>query len=1056
MTKNARFISFAAVLGLLSPQVSVTVHAGQTQGAVSESLHSIAQQMEQEIKGKIIDENGEPLIGVTVRALKGSAGTVTDIDGNYSLRVPRGTQVKLSYTGYKEKVVPCGGTVSMQPDELNLNEIVVVGYGVQRKSDVTGALIRVGEKEMNERPVSNALEAMQGKAAGVDITSNERPGEIGSITVRGVRSINAGNSPLYVVDGIPLMSQSGIETLNPRDIESIDILKDASATAIYGSRGANGVVLVTTKQGQSGKAKVSYNGTVTFETLDDYSRQMNSAEYIEWRRWSYYYLNPDRYPRADQPTIENDREIFKAEADPTAWANIMKGWESGTWDGSKVPTYDWQDMVKRTGVTHEHTLSVSGGNDQFKGYLSFGYLDNKGTIQGQSFKRYSSKVNVDAKPARWFELGANINGSFGLQQYGSTASSQGSLLKGLPSNLYYAATSQFPYAQPYDADGNRITYPGGDDMVKNIADEWNHSQNERRMFRVIASAFAQVDFGEMYKPLQGLRYRINFGPDLRYRRVGTFRDSESTSSMGQNHASYSNDTNVSWTLDNLLYYNRDFGRHSLGVTLLESATKYRLEDASISANDIPYEESKWNALEKAQVSQLADWDTDLSEQQLLSYMMRVNYGFADRYMLTVSGRWDGASQLAEGHKWAFFPSAALGWNIYQENFMSNVTWVDQLKLRLGVGVTGNSAISPYQTKGSVVSMFYPFGSSLESGYAPTEPIVADGNQPMANTELGWEKTTQWNVGVDFSFLRGRISGVVDVYWSKTKDLLMQMTIPSVNGYKNTWANIGETSNKGIDLTLNTVNIQTAAFRWNTSINVSFQKDKIDRLANGKEDDINNNLFIGEAINSIYGYEFEGIWQPEDAELMAKYNANGNNFSAGMVRPKDQNNDYKIDANNDRVVIGNTNPNWVLGMTNTFTYQSFDFSFMLYGRFGYKVSTGGEWQGGRYMQRAINYYNENNHNSEYQKPIYNIGGGDSYYQCVGYKDGGFIKVRNISLGYTVPKTAIRSLGLSNLRVYVQAKNPFRIWSAVDFLELDAYQAYTSNYNRGWTIGLNIDF
>lgn len=1008
------------------------------------------------IVGRILDENGEPLIGVTVRSLKGNAATITDINGNYSLAVPHGTQLKISYTGYKDKVITVGGTAVMEPDAMNLNEVVVVGYGVQRKSDVTGSLVRVSDKDLNSRPVSSALEAMQGKAAGVDITSNERPGEIGNITIRGVRSINATNQPLYVVDGIPLMSLSGIETINPRDIESIDILKDASATAIYGSRGANGVVLVTTKQGASGKTKVSYDGTVTFETLEDYSHQMNSAEYIDWRRWSYYYMNPEVYPRADQPRIEIDREIFKAEADPTAWANIMKGWEGGTWDGSRVPTFDWQDLVTRTGVTHEHTLSVSGGNDKIKSYLSVGVLDNKGTIKGQSYRRYTTKISVDTKATDWFNMGINVNGSYGLQQYGSTASSQGSLLKGLPSNLYYAATSQFPYAQPYDSEGNRITYPGGDDMVKNIADEWNHSDNERRIFRVIASLYAQVDFGQIYKPLEGLRYRFNFGPDLRYRRIGTFRDSESTSSMGQNHSSYGTDSNVSWTMDNLIYYNRDLGRHSIGLTLLESSTKYRLEESTMSANGIPYEPAKWNALDKTKVPQLSDWGTDLTERQLQSYMVRVNYDFADKYLVTLSGRWDGASQLAEGHKWAFFPSAALGWHIGQEDFLKDISWIHQLKLRVGVGVTGNSAISPYQTKGGVVSMFYPYGDSLYQGYAPTEPIVADGNLPMANTELGWEKTTQWNFGVDFSFLGGRISGVIDLYTSNTTDLLMQMSIPSVNGYKNTWGNIGETSNHGVDITLNTVNIKTKDFQWTTSTNVSYQKDKIKTLANGKEDDINNNLFIGEAINSLYDYEFGGIWQPEDAEEMAKFNANGNNFSAGMIRPVDQNGDYKIDANNDRVIIGNSNPNWVFGMTNSFTYKGFDFSFMLYGRFGYKVSTGGEWQGGRYMQRSINYYNENNHHSDYQKPIYNIGGGDNYYKLAGYKDGGFLKVRSISLGYTFNKSMIERFGLNSLRVYVQAKNPFRIYSAVDFLELDATQAYTSNWNRGWTVGLSVDF
>lgn len=1013
------------------------------------------------ITGLVVDGNGESIIGASVLVKGTTNGIITDIDGKFTLNdVPEAGVIQISYIGYKTQEISAKNKANLKvvlvEDNEMLDEVVVVGYGVQKKSDVTGAMIRVGSEELNSRPVANAFEAMQGKAAGVDIVSNERPGEVGTINVRGVRSLSASNTPLYVVDGIPLMSNSGIETLNPQDIESIDVLKDASATAIYGSRGANGVILVTTKSGKEGKMSLNYSGTVTIENLQDYSEMMNSAEYIDWRRWAYYYKKPNKYPRGDQPTKDSDYLIFNGAKDPYAWRNIEKGWAGGSWNGAAVPTTDWADMVTQTGITHEHTLSASGGSEKVKGYASIGYLNNEGTVKGQSYTRYTAKVSLDMDPTKWFKMGLNINGTFSNQQYGSSAQAVGQMVKDRPSNLYAASTSLYPYAVPYDDEGNRIDYPGGDDKVKTIVDEWNYSENERRMFRAIGSLYAQLDLGEIYSPLKGLRYRFNFGPDFRYYRNGSFQDAKSVSREGTNRAKLSNSSDFSWTLDNLIYYDREIGKHSFGVTLLQSATKYHYEESSMAAINIPLPSAKWNALSKKNISALDDWSSGLTEKQLLSYMFRLNYDYNNKYLLTVSGRWDGASQLAQGNKWAFFPSAALGWRLDQEGFLQDISWINQLKLRVGVGVTGNSAIDPYQTKGAVVPVYYPFGASPTPGFVASESIAKDGNVAMANKDLTWEKTTQYNIGVDYSVLNGRISGVLDFYTSRTTDLLMEMTIPSLNGYTNTYANVGKTSNIGIDLTLNTVNVKTRSFEWSTSINAAWQKDKIDELANGKEDDINNSWFIGQALGVIYGYQSAGIWKEEDAAEMAKFNAKGHSFQAGMARPVDQNGDYKIDPNDDRVVIGHTRPRWTFGMTNTFSYKNFDLSVMLYGRFDYMVDTGGEWQGGRYTQRKINYYNENNKNAEYQKPIHDDGGGDPYYQILGYKNGSFLKVRNISLGYTFPQTLVKKWNLSNLKVYVQAKNPGRIFSNIDFLELDASQNLTSTWNRGFTIGLNVGF
>ena len=605
------------------------------------------------VTGSIKDMAGEPIIGANVTIKGQSIGTITDIDGRFIINAPANAILRVTYIGYIPQEIKVENKrelkIILQEDTETLDEVVVVGYGVQKKSDVTGAMIRVNSDELNSRPAANAFEAMQGKAAGVDIVSNERPGEIGTINVRGVRSLSASNTPLYVVDGIPLMSTSGIETLNPQDIESIDVLKDASATAIYGSRGANGVILVTTKQGKAGKMSLNYSGTMTIENLQDYSEMMNSAEYIEWRRWAYYYKEPNKYPRGDEPDKDSDYLIFNGAKDPYAWRNIEKGWAGGSWNASAVPTTDWADMVTQTGVTHEHTLSASGGTDKVQGYASIGYLDNEGTVKGQSYTRYTAKVSLNLDPTKWFKMGLNVNGTFSEQQYGSSAKAVGQMISDRPSNLYAASTSLYPYAVPFDDEGNRIDYPGGDDKVKTIVNEWNYSENERRMFRAIGSLYAQLNLGEIFSPLKGLRYRFNFGPDFRSYRNGSFADANSVSREGTNRASLTNQSDFSWTLDNLIYYDKEIGKHSLGVTLLQSATKYRYEESSMAALNIPLASAKWNALSKANISALDDWGSDLVEKQLLSYMFRLNYDYNSRYLPVVGMALRSLPKVINGH-----------------------------------------------------------------------------------------------------------------------------------------------------------------------------------------------------------------------------------------------------------------------------------------------------------------------------------------------------------------------------------------------------------------------
>ncbi len=1009
------------------------------------------------VTGTVTDENGDPLIGVTV-AENGttSNGVITDFDGNYSIDVSSNSTLTFSYVGYLTQNIKAGNSstlnVTMKEDNALLDEVVVVGYGVQRKSDVTGALTRVSEKQLNSRPVSNAFEALQGKAAGVDITSSERPGTVGSILIRGSRSITASGAPLYVVDGVPLQA-GGIETLNPRDIESIDILKDASSTAIYGSRGANGVVLITTKRGQEGRTQLSYSGSLTFENIVDKSPAMSASDYITWRRWAKYNQAPDTYSPGDQPTEAQDKSFF--DGDETAWANIQKGWAGGSWDGSKVTDTDWTDFVTQTGLTQEHTLSVRGGSKTVSGFASFGYLNNKGTQKGQNYERYNFAASADVQATPWFKAGGSFNASYGVQKYGFSRTGQSS--SSGPTDIYSAAKAILRYTLPYDSNGEIITMPGGSTTnTYTVIDEWKKSNDNRETLRALGSFYAQVDFGKILEPLAGLQYKLQFGPDFRYYRLGNFLDSSSATRAGsKNYARRNDERHFAWTLDNMLLYNKIFGDHSVGVTLLQSASKSNTESSSMNEIGVTIPSFLWNnmgAIDITDSQYQAGMGTGLSEYALTSYMARVNYSFMDRYLLTASARWDGSSVLAEGNKWDFFPSMALGWRMEQEKWLSDLNWLDQLKLRLGVGVTGNAAVSPYGTLGVISSYWMPFSTGNSQIFVTNEPYYTSGSNSMPNKNLGWEKTTQWNFGIDFSFLKGRIGGTLDIYTSSTKDLLLNMSVPSLSGYPSMLANVGKTKNKGIELTLNTIPVMTKDFMWNSNLNLAWQKDEIVELSNGKEDDINNAWFIGESIAVYYGMEADGIWQESDAEEMAKFNENGHKFTAGNVKPVDQDHNYKIDAD-DRVIIGNRNPRFTAGWSNSISWKGFELTVELQGRFGYTVSTGGEGQLGMYQQREISYWTPNNTGADWQKPIYNQSGGDPYSGLLGFKDASFVKVRNLSLAYNFSKSVLNTLGINGLKLYVQGKNLGMLYSSVDFMDLDTGATY---YNRGVTMGILVDF
>ncbi|HEY5392534.1 MAG TPA: SusC/RagA family TonB-linked outer membrane protein, partial [Hanamia sp.] len=874
------------------------------------------------VNGIITDEKGQPLQGAVVNVKNSTESVETDVSGKFSipLKKPEAVLV-ISHVGYSNKEVDVTSEstnlqIILSVNSKELGEVVVVGYGTVKRSDVTGAIAGISQKDIQSRPVDNALDAMQGKVAGVDISSNERPGTVPDITIRGVRSLTASNAPLFVVDGIPLIT-GGIENINPGDIESIDVLKDASATAIYGSRGANGVVIVTTKQAKAGRTTLSLNTSLTLENLVDDEKMFDAGDFITFRRWAYYYagLNPttgiSTYPRGDQPDIGHDRTYFSATADPYAWANINKGWASGTWDPSKVTTTDWRGMVTQQSVTTNNTLSVSGGTDKIKAYGSFGYLNNTGTIKGQSFERYTANLNVDIAATKWLSFGSNVNINYNKQEYGQSGT--GISTVGTPAGgLYESARGIFPYAVPFDSAGNRISYPGGDNAVKTIVDEWKYNIDERVTLRAFGSLHAEVNLGSISHALEGLKYRLNFGPDLSNYRDGVYIDANSVANGGSSsYASLTNNSTYSYTLDNLLYYNKTFGDHTFGVTLLQSQTGYTRDTSIITGNGVPLSSQLWNSLSSGTVTGQLSTGTGLIRQQLLSYMGRINYGYKDKYLLTVSAREDGSSVLAPGHKYTLFPSAALAWRIAKEKFM-NLNWVNDLKLRIGAGVTGNSAVAPYATQGGVTSLFYPFYTSNAAGSIPSTVF--------ANKDLGWEKTTQYNLGIDYSLFNRRVSGSIDVYKSSTSDLLLQANIPTVTGFTTTYENIGKTANQGVDISVTTVNIRTKNLTWITTLNASWQKDHIVSLSNGTQPDITNLWFPGQPLNVIYGYKALGLWHAGDSSSYKAFNGNKNAFYPGNVKVEDVNGDNKIDPNNDRQIIGWTKPRWIVGMSNTIAYK----------------------------------------------------------------------------------------------------------------------------------------
>jgi TonB-linked SusC/RagA family outer membrane protein len=1038
-------------------QFSVFDHPGNLSGPDTYQKFN-----ERRIRGVVSDQAGEGLPGVNVVIKGTNTGTSTDVNGKFDLVVPDNQNVLVfSFVGYVSQEIEIASqselNVKLIADTRSLNEVVVVGYGTQKKSDITGAISSLGEEQIRERPVQNVVQALQGKASGVDITTNQRPGEVGRIRIRGNRSINASNEPLYVIDGIPL-SASEVTAINPNDIASIEVLKDASATAIYGSRGANGVILITYKEGKKGKTSINYDVSYASGKIHSTTDWMNAGELLNWQRQSHinggtytgsYGTAPD--PNFDVQTfgggeeygINSIRRGYEWNEDGTVRMRNATAEEIASGYAASVPVYNaanvfdqkWGDLVTRTSRTQNHQLSLSSGSETSRLYLSLGYLNQEGTMVDQDFNRYSLNLKGDVTPRKWLTVGLALNGAYSLQNYGTSENSSNSGAK----DSYGQALALMPYAPAYDENGAILNTNKVGLSTHNVLLNIDNSTNEHKLASILSNITTEIRFAPW------LKYNLKFGAQYSDNEYGSFFGPNYTnpfSAVGTAPLIGFNrhGKRFGWTMENLLFFDKQFGVHTLGVTALQSMQQNTNNGINIRAQGITFPSSQWYNLSANDFGLPMSYGTSYSRSALMSYMGRVNYSLLDKFLVTLTGRWDGASVLADGYKWEFFPSAAVGYKLEEEDFIKQIDWISQLKLRYSWGRTGNSSVSAYSTGGSITGAAYVFNETQFSGYK---------SESMPNRNLRWEKTVQQNLGLDFAFFRNRISGSAEVYQAQTSDLLMSRSIPPVLGFTSILSNVGLTQNRGVEITVSSVNVDTKNFTWKTDFNWSANREKILELTDGKVDDTGNGWYIGQPISVFRDYKYERLWQntEEDARLIELYRKIGNITAIpGQVKVKDQDlvlvgegtqNAKSVTLNNgetvtyldngfgtinddDRVILGSNRPDWVAGLTNTLSYRNFDFSFFLQARVN-NLYYGGLQTLGRRVENDT--WSPTNTGAEYPQPT--TATFTNYNAARNYVNGTLIALRHVSLTYNLDQRFLKKLKIGNAQIYTQVLNPF-IW------------------------------
>lgn len=944
------------------------------------SLNATAQTT---IAGVISDSNG-PIPGANV-LLKGSNnGVVTDFSGNYTIdNIPAGGILVFTFLGYKTQEINVRTqktiNVVLQEEANNLNEIIVIGYGTQRKEAVTGSVASIKGDIMREVPSANITQALQGRLAGVQFSqTSSKPGAEMQIRIRGTRSLSADNNPLVVLDGIPFAGSVG--DISPENIKSIDILKDASATAIYGSRGANGVILITTNKGQKGQeAKFTYS---TFTGLKDVFAQfpmMNGPEFVALRAAANLYQNKEE---------SNDIDT------------------------------NWQDLFFRAGIVTSHDIGVSNGTEN--GNYSFGanYYKEEGVVPGQDYSRISLRGAVDQ--------------SIGIFKFGFTSNNNYVVSNGNNMSLY-GNLSASPIASPYNEDGTlkrTIKMPLDEtwvytrESVKRLGDKWI---DQTRSYSSYNNLYAEVKI----PGVEGLKYHLDLGGNLRSSNSGNYTGEGvfSENALNISTAGISNSLNLNWTIQNIFTYDRTFGKHQVNAVAMYSAEETTFNRSQVSARDIPADAFQFYNLGTAAGEITVNPDNqDYQQSGLISYMARALYSYDNRYLLTATIRSDASSRLAKGHQWHTYPAVSVGWNVKNESFMKDVNWLDQLKFRAGYGETSNQAVAPYSTLGRLASRPYNFGDANATGfYVSTLP----------NPDLGWEYSTTMNYGIDFGFLNNRISGTAEYYITDTKDILLGVTLPPTSGVGSYTANIGATQNKGYEVTLNGAIFDNPdGWSWDLGVNYYSNKNELVALSSGQTRDESNWWFVGHPIDVIFDYEKTGLWQEGDANL-TNFEPGGN---AGMIKVK-YTGDFNPDGTPTRQIgpadrqIIDVNPDFQGGFNTRVAYKNFDISVVgafqsggvlistLYSSTGYL-----NMMSGRRGNVKVDYWTPENTDADYPKPG-GIASGDNpkYGSTLGYFDASYVKIRTISLGYNFTEKFIKDMGIDRLRVYCTVQNPFVIYS-----------------------------
>jgi TonB-linked SusC/RagA family outer membrane protein len=939
------------------------------------------------VKGTVKDATNATLPGVNVRIQGSSTGTITDIDGKFSIQVPSNAKLEFSFVGYVSQVVSVGGkaivNVTLAEDTKALSEVVVVGYGTQRKEAITGSVASVNGDQLRDVPAANISRALQGRVAGVVMSqTSTKPGSNMQIRIRGTRSLNASNDPLVVLDGIPFAGSIG--DIDPNSIKSIDILKDASATAIYGSRGANGVLLVTTMKGQKGQtAHLSYNGYYGVKNVFAKYPMMNGSEFAALRKAAKV---------ASNTNDENDNT-----------------------------NTDWQDLLYQTGMVTSHDLGVSGGGD--KGNYNFGasYYRDQAVIPLQNYTRYSVRATLDQEIGKYFHVGFSSNSNYSVTNGNNLGPG--------------TALAASPLASPYNADGTpKATY-----LKATSGAEWIYTKQtlkalgDKYIDQTRGFSSYNSMFGEFKVPgVEGLKYRANLGLNYRqsnygnYTGQGVFSGTPTTVST----ASINNSHTTNWALENLLTFDRTFAKvHRVNAVAMYSAEQSTYWYSSASAKDIASDAFQFYNLGRANGEITVNpSNQDYQQSGLMSYMGRVMYSYNDRYMLSATYRSDASSRLATGHKWHSYPAVSAGWNISEESFMKQFTAIDRLKIRVGYGETSNQSVDPYKTLGLLSTSPYNFGTTYSTGYYVST---------LPNPKMGWEYSKTWNYAVDFSLLKNRLSGSVEYYVQNTDNVLLSVSLPATSGVSSYMANIGATQNKGFELSLNgTILDNLNGWTWEAGVNIYTNKNKLVRLASGAQKDENNWWFVGKSINCIYDYKKIGLWQADD-KYRSILEPDGN---VGMIKVlytgaynADGTPVRKIGAD-DRQVM-EIDPDFEGGFNTRVAYKGFDLSMvgtfksggvlnsMLYGSGGYLNNLNARSPN----NVKVDYWSETNTGAKYPKPGGVGGDNPKYGSTLGYFSASYMKVRTITLGYNVNPKWLKAAGIEKLRVYCTVENPFVLFS-----------------------------